>query len=122
MTIWEKAVLNAQKGVQKVSLVAAAFSERVKAEIAIVRLRIRINDIQTRIDGSYKAIGRIIVELTQSDQVPKTTEQLLKHDSIAAALADLAERRREMEDLITEMKSEQEAVKPVTEQPEDTSL
>jgi hypothetical protein len=122
MTIWEKTVLNVQKGIQKISVVAATFSERVKAEIAIVRLRIRIDDIQAQIDGLYRTIGRTIVDLMQSDQVPKTTEQLLKHESIVAALSDIAERKKEMEDLIAEMKREQDAFRPMTNQPEDTAL
>ncbi len=45
VTIWEKAVLNMQKGSRKIAAAAAVFSERVKAELTIVRLRIRIDEV-----------------------------------------------------------------------------
>ena len=122
MTIWEKAVLNMQKGVQKVSLVASLFSERVKAEIAIVRLRIRIEEIQDRIDELHRTIGLTIVELIKSNEIPKSTEDLLKHEIIAASLTGLVDRKKEIEDLKIEMKNEQDAFKPMTKLPEDTTL
>jgi hypothetical protein len=46
MTIWEKAVLNMQRGSQRISVAAVLFSERVRVEIAVVRLRIRINEVR----------------------------------------------------------------------------
>ncbi len=119
MTIWERVVLNIQKAVQRISLVAATFAERVKAEIAIVRLRIRINDIQAQINELHRTIGRTVVELIESNTAPKAAEQLLKQESIATALNELAERKKEMEDLKKEMQSEQDAFKPVPTSPED---
>ena len=122
MTIWEKAVLNIQKGVLKISLVASTVSERVKAEIAIVRLRIRIEEIQAQIDELHRTIGLTIVDLIKSNEMPKSTEELLKHENIAVALNELAERKKEIEELNVEMKNEQDAFKPMTKLPEDTTL
>ena len=122
MTIWEKAVLNMQRGVQRISMVASTFSERMKAEVAIVRLRIRIEEIQAQIDGLHRTIGLTIVDLIKSNEMPKSTEDLLKHENIAVSLIELAERKKELEDLNVEMKNEQDAFKPVTKLPEDTTL
>jgi hypothetical protein len=122
MTIWEKAVLNMQKGVQRISVVASTFSERVKAEVAIVRLRIRIEEIQAQIDGLHRTIGLTIVDLIKSNEMPKSTEDLLKQENIAVSLIELAERKKELEDLEIEMKTEQDAFTPVTKLPEDTTL
>jgi len=122
MTIWGKAVLNIQKGVLKISLVASTVSERVKAEIAIVRLRIRIEEIQAQIDELHRTIGLTIVDLIKSNEMPKSTEELLKHENIAVALNELAERKKEIEELNVEMKNEQDAFKPMTKLPEDTTL
>jgi hypothetical protein len=119
MTIWEKAVVNVQQGVQKVNAVAAVFSERVKAEIAIVRLRIRINEIQKRIDEHYQTIGHIIVDLKNRGEIPKTSEQLLKDEDIVAAMHELEEQKKEIEDLQNEIRIEQEALKPAPKQKED---
>jgi hypothetical protein len=121
MTIWEKAVVNVQQGVQKVNAVAAVFSERVKAEIAIVRLRIRINEIQKRIEELYQIIGRIIVDLKNRGEIPKTTEQLLKDEDIVVAMNELEDQKKEIEDLQTEIRIEQEALKPALKQKEDTT-
>ena len=122
MTIWEKVVLNIQQGVQRISLVASTFAERVRAEITIIRLRIRIDDIQAQINEQHRTIGRTLVELIQSNTAPKAAEQLLKHDDIVTALNELAERKKELQDLKNEIQSEQDAFKPVSNIPEDTSL
>ena len=122
MTIWEKAVLNIQKGVQRIALVASTFAERVSAEIAIVRLRIRINDIQAQINEMHRTIGRTVVDLIQSNAAPKAAEQLLKQEKIAAVLGELTERKKEMQDLKNDIQSEQDAFKPAAQNPEDTTL
>ena len=122
MTIWEKVVLNIQKGVQRISLVAATFAERMRAEITIVRLRIRIDDIQTQINELHRTIGRTVVDLIQTNTAPKVAEQLLKQENVATALNELAERKKEMQDLKNEIQSEQDAFKPVSKNPEETIL
>lgn len=121
MNIWEKSVVNMQKGVQKINDVAVVFSDRVKAEIAIVRLRIRINEVQAQIDELYKSIGQKVVDLKNKGELPKTSEQLLNHEEIAAAMNELVQQQLEIKDLLDEMKSEQEALKPVPKQKEDAA-
>jgi transposase len=116
MTIWEKAIVNMQKGTQKITAFAEVFSERAKAELAIVRLRIRIEEMQAQIDVLYKTIGRKVVDLKNKGELPKTSEQLLHHDEIAAAMNELAQLKLEINDLLDEMKTEQEARKPVKNQ------
>lgn len=120
MTIWEKSILNIQKGVQKIT-VFAAFSDRVKAEIAIVRLRLRINEIQTRIDDLYRIIGRKMVDLKDRGEMPKTSEQLLNEDDIFNAMNEITEQKKEIDDLLNEMKIEQEALKPAAKQQKEDS-
>jgi predicted nucleic acid-binding Zn-ribbon protein len=120
MTIWEKAILNMQKGTQKVAVMAAVFSERVKAELAIVRLRIRIDEIQTRIDVLYGAIGRKVVDLKNKSEMPKTSQELLLDEEITAAMNELVQQKKEIEELKNDIKSEQDAFKPAPKQTEDT--
>jgi transcription initiation factor TFIIIB Brf1 subunit/transcription initiation factor TFIIB len=120
MTIWEKAILNMQKGTQKIADVAAVFSERVKAELVIVRLRIRIGEIQARINELYGTIGRKVVELKNKEEVPKTSEELLLDEEIAAAMNELVQQKKEIEELESDIKSEQDAFKPAPKQTEDT--
>ncbi len=116
MTIWEKAVLNMQKGAQKLSSTAAVFSERVKAEISIARLRIRLNEAQAQIDEQHRIIGRKLVDLQKKSALPKTADQLLKDEEIVAAVAEIDARERDRADIHAEIESEQAAFKPAPKQ------
>jgi len=105
MTIWEKAVLNIQKGSRKIAAAAEVFSERVKAELAIIRLKIQIDQVRARMDTLYGRIGRTIVDLKRKDALPETAEQLFKEDDIIAAMSELADGEREIEDLKIQIKN-----------------
>ena len=120
MTIWGKAVLNIEKGFRRVTAAAATFSERVKAELALIRLRIRIDEVQDRIGALYRIIGRKIMDLKRQEALPKTTEQLLKADEIVIAMTELADREQEIEELRTALKNVQADVRTSAEQTEDT--
>ena len=109
-----------QKGLQKINTFSAFFSERMKAEIAIVRLRIRIDEIQTQIDELYRTIGRRVVDLKNRGEIPKASEQLLRDEDIVSSMNELVEQKKEIEDLLNEIKIEQEARKPAPKQKEDS--
>jgi len=121
MTIWEKAVLNMQRGSQRISIAAVLLADRVRAEINIVRLRIRIDEVQQRIDTLYQAIGRKVVNLTRGDALPETTEQLVRDEEIAAAMTELADHKQEIEELRNMIVDEQASVKTARKQAEGTS-
>lgn len=122
MTIWEKAVLNMQRGSQRISVAAVLFSERVRVEIAVVRLRIRINEVQARIDELYQGIGRTVVNLAKGDALPKTTEQLVQNEEISLAMQELSDRKQELEELQDKIKSEQNLFKTVPKRKEDANV
>jgi hypothetical protein len=111
MTIWEKAILNMQRGSQRLSVASALFADRVRAEIFIVRLRIRIDEVQNRIDELYQVIGKRVVNLALGDALPKTSEVLIQDEDIAAAMADLKDRKQELEDLNNEIRNEKDLFK-----------
>ena len=112
MTIWEKAVLNMQKGAQKLSTAAVLISERVKAELMIARLRIRLDELQSRINERYQVIGRRVVNLAKGDALPKTPEQLVRDEEIAAAMTEIDAFKKDREDLYGEIEREQAVFKP----------
>jgi seryl-tRNA synthetase len=119
MTIWEKAVLNIQRGSRKVAAYAAIFAERVRAEISVVRLRIRIEEVQSRIDELYRLIGKRLLSLQKLDALPKASDQLLKDEDIAAAMVELADREQELAELNSTIKSIQSDVTTTTKHTED---
>lgn len=120
MSIWKKAIVNLQKGSEKFAAAAATVSERVKVELNIVRLRIRIDEVLARIDELHRVVGRKAVELMRNEAMMNQGEQLLKNEDIAAALAELVRREKELEDLNAELRSEQAEFKPSPRRTEET--
>jgi hypothetical protein len=121
MTIWEKAVLNMQRGAQRFTATAVIISERLKAEITIARLRIRLDEVKSQVNEQYRIIGRRVVNLANGAALPRTSEQLVKDEEIAAAMTELEARKKEVEDLHHEIANEQAAFKASTKQ-EETPL
>ncbi len=122
MTIWEKTVLNMQRGAQRISVAAVLFAERVRVEIAIVRLRIRINEVQARIDELHQSIGRKLVNLATGDALPKTSEQLVQNEDISVAMHELTDRKQELEELQDKIRSEQNLFKKAPKRKEDAKV
>jgi hypothetical protein len=120
MTIWEKAVLNIQRGTQRLSATAVIIAERLKAEIAIARLRIRFDEVKALVDEQYRIIGRRFVNLAKGDALPRTSEQLVKDEQIAAAMSEIEARKKEMEDLHNEIATGQAAFQPDTKHEESS--
>lgn len=121
MTIWEKTILNMQRGAQRISVAAELFAERVRAEIAIVRWRIRIDEVQARIDELYQGIGRKVVNLSRGEALPKSSEQLLRDEEIASAMNELTDRKQEIEGLNAMIRSEQSSFKTAPKRTEETA-
>ena len=119
MAIWEKVVVNLEMGSKKIAATASIFAERVKAEITIVRLRMRLDEVQSRIDELHRIIGRRVVDLSRA-AIQKAGEQLIKDDDIAAAMAELAVRNKDLQELNAEIKSEKSSFKTEPEQKEET--
>ena len=116
MTVWEKAILNIQKGSQRITAAAAIISERVRCEIAIIRLKIKVDEVQSLIDEQYRIIGRRVVNLKNGDALPKTAEQLVKDEEITVAMTEIEVRKKEREDLREDIAHEQAVFKPAEKQ------
>ncbi len=122
MTIWEKAILNMQRGTKRISLAAVLFSERVGVEISIVRLRIRTGEVQEQIDELHRSIGHRVVNLTRGEALPETSEQLVKDEEIAPVINELADRKQELDELNKMIKTEQSSCKISLKRTEDTGV
>jgi DNA repair exonuclease SbcCD ATPase subunit len=122
MTIWEKSVLNMQRGAKRLSVAAVLFADRVKAEIAVVRLRIRINEVHARIDELYQSIGRMVVNLALGDALPKSSEQLFQNEDISNAMHELADRKQELEELNEKIRSEHNLFKTAPKRKEGADV
>jgi hypothetical protein len=114
--IWEKVISNMQKGSDKLMAAAATFSERVKAELNIVRLRIRVDNVQESVNEQYRIIGHTLVELNNSGSLPKLAEHLLQDEKIAAPLIEIATLEKELDRLNDEIKNEASVFRPASKQ------
>jgi|SRR3990172_5793061 len=120
MTVFDKVLINMHKGYERLREIAAVFSERAKSELNLVRMRIRIEGVQGGIDKLHRTIGRRVVELRAKSALSKAEEQLLRDEEIAAAFSELARMKKDLEDLIAEVKREQAEFTTVPKKPEDT--
>ncbi len=116
MTVWEKAILNMQKGTHRIAATAAVISERVRIEITIIRLKIKLDDVQSLIDAQYRIIGRRVVNLKNGEALPKTSEQLVKDEEISSAMTELDALRKERDEIRQEIAHEQAEFKPAEKQ------
>ncbi len=119
MVIWGKAVLNIEKGSKKITVMAATFSDWVKTELQIIRLRIRIDETQTAIDQLHRQIGHKIMNLKKQEALPESIDLLLRDEEIVMAMAELTDREQEIEELKTELKIVRRDLKTTVKQTED---
>ncbi len=119
--VWGKVISNMQKGSDKLMVAAAMFSERAKAELNIVRLRIRSDNVQESVNEQYRIIGHAVVELNNSGSLPKLAEQLLQDERIAAPLIEIAALEKELDRLNDEIKNEASVFRPAPKQAGETA-
>jgi len=120
MTIFDKVLINLHKGYERTREIAAVFSERARSELNFIRMRIRIDGVQDGIDKLHRTIGRRVVELRAKAALSKAEEQLLRDEEIVAAFSELVRMKKELEELIAELKREQAEFTTVPKKSEDT--
>jgi hypothetical protein len=112
MTVWEKTLINLQKGYAKLSSFAATFSDRVKAEITSVRIRMQIDGIQAKVREQQQFIGQKLLEMKENDTLPSTFDLLFKNYEIASAVDKIERYQKDREILLDDLKREAEVLKP----------
>jgi len=112
MTVWEKTLINLQKGYAKLTTFAAAFSDRVKAEINIVQLRMQIDGIEAKVRKQQQIIGQKLLDMKENDNLPRTFDLLFKNEEIASAMDKIERYRKDREILLDDLQREAEVLKP----------
>jgi archaellum component FlaC len=113
MNLWEKTIINLQQGYEKMTAFAAVFSERLKAEINIIRLRMQLDEVQEQIRDQHYIIGRKLLELRDGGSLPASLELFFKNDEIASALEKISSYEKDLENILDELRSEADALKAV---------
>jgi hypothetical protein len=113
MTLWEKTITNMQKGYERLAVFAALLSERVKAEINIIRLRMHLDEVQDSIRDRQAFIGRRLVELRNRGGHAGGVDRFFQNDEIMAALEEITRLENDVLNIQDDLRSESEALKPV---------
>jgi hypothetical protein len=121
MTVWEKTLVNLQKGYAKLTFFAATFSDRVRAEINIVRLKMQINDVRNKVGEQQRFIGQKLLELRDAENLPRTLELFFKLDEISSAVEKIERYQKDQEILLDDLQQEAEALKPAPVKQEEGS-
>ena len=114
MNLWETTVVNVQKGYAKLTLFAATFSERMRAEINIVRLRMQVDETQAALRKEHEAIGRKLVEMRDDGSLPESFELFFKNDEIAGSLGKIVRYEKALDELLDDLQHESGSVKQET--------
>ena len=112
MTVWEKTLINLQKGYTKLMSFAATFSDRVKVEITMVRIRMQIDGIQAKVREQQQFIGQKLLEMKENDTLPSTFDLLFKNYEIASAMDKIGRYQKDREILLDDLRREAEVLKP----------
>jgi hypothetical protein len=120
MTVWEKTLINLQKGHGRLLSFAAVFSERLRAEINIIRLRLQIDGIRDRVNEQHRFIGQRLLSMKEGDTLPRTFDLFFKSDEIASSLEKIERYRKDLEILLDDLQHEAEVLKPASKH-EETS-
>jgi hypothetical protein len=117
MTVWEKTLINLQKGYGKLMAFAANASDRIKSEITIIRLRIQIDELRDTIGGRHRSIGKKLLELRDGDALPASFDLLFSNSEIAAHLEKIDRAQKDLEILLDDLRHESDTLKTVSTPP-----
>ena len=112
MSIWEKTLVNLQKGHARLMSVAATFSERVRAEVNIMRINIHLDGVRRKISDQQQLIGRRLLEMKEDDRLPRTWDLFFQLDDIAFAVEQIERYEKDEEILLDDLQHEAEVLKP----------
>ena len=113
MTVWEKTLVNLQKGYDRLSVFAATFSERARAEINIIRLRMEIDNVQRSIGEQQQFVGKKLLDLKEGGDLPRTFDLFFVNDEVATALEKIERLNKEREIHLDDLQHEAEVLKIV---------
>ncbi|MDH4162568.1 MAG: hypothetical protein OEW15_07740 [Nitrospirota bacterium] len=118
MTVWEKALVNMEKGYTRVTSFAGTLSERVKSDIAIIRIRMQMDRVQKAIGEQHRKVGERLLEQSTGGTLPANFAAFFKQGEIASLLERIAQLEKEADGLLEELSREADAIKAKPKQPE----
>ncbi len=121
MTVWEKTLVNLQTGHAKLMSFAAVFSDRMRAEINIVRLRMQIDGVRDKVREQQRFIGKKLLDMKENDTLPGTLDLFFKIAEIASALEKIERYQKDREILMDDLRHEADFLKPAPARDEEKS-
>jgi len=121
MTVWEKTLINLQKGYGKLMSFAANASDRIKAEITIIRLRLQIDALRDTIGDHHRSIGKKLIEMKDSNALPKSFDLFFSNSEITAHVEKIDRAQKDVEILLDDLRHVSDALKVVSVTDEEKS-
>ena len=106
MAVGEKAITNLQRGYDRITAFAAVFSERMRAEVNIIRIRTQIDGVRRDIGEQHRIIGAKLLATRDEGTLPATIELFFSNDEVAASLKRITVLEKELENLQDELQAE----------------
>jgi seryl-tRNA synthetase len=92
--MYEKLRESFSGGIERIKWFATVFSERLKIEIAVVKLLYQSDEMQKRRDGLYREIGRRVYDLKGNPE-----KNILKDRAVAEAIEEIEKLDRDLDEL-----------------------
>ena len=121
MTVWEKTLINLQKGYGKLMSFAANASDRIKSEITIIRLRMQIDALRDTIGDHQRSVGRKLLEMKDNDSLPKSFDLFFSSGEMTGLLEKIDRAQKDLEILLDDLRHESDALKTVSVPDEEKS-
>jgi len=110
MTLFDRVLINLHRGAERLKKCAALFSERLKFELSVIRMRIRIDDIRTRIKELHAQIGRKAADLSGAEAQSGSLESFFRAEEVHAALKEIAALNKELDEIVADLVREQKEI------------
>jgi hypothetical protein len=110
MTLFDKVLINLHRGFEKLKFGAVVFSERVRFELNVIRMRIRVNELRARAGELYARIGQKAAGFRDGEARPEFFEDFLKDDEVMAAIEEIAKLNKEIDEITADLAREEAEV------------
>ena len=107
MTLFDRILINLHRGAERLKKGAALFSERLKFELSVIRMRIRIDAIRARVREQHELIGRKAADLGPADARNGSLESFFRDEEVRAALEEISALKTEIDDIVADLEREQ---------------
>lgn len=111
-----------EKGYAKLSSFATNFSERVKSDIQIIRIRMQMDEARAKIAQQHEFIGGRLLEQSGGGTLPASFDLFFRQEDISAAMERISSYEKDLDGLEEELSLEAGAITKHARKAEDKTV